>query len=78
MKVAQSRLNLCDPVDYMGHGILQARKLEWVAFPFSSGSSQPGDRTQVSWIAGGFFTSWATREAQVLKMYIYLKGEEME
>ena len=38
--------------------------LEWVAFPFSKGSSQPRDRTQVSRIAGGFFTSWATREAQ--------------
>ena len=40
------------------------RILEWVAFPFSRGSSQPRDRTQVSHIAGGFFISWATREAQ--------------
>ena len=39
------------------------RILEWVAFSFSSGSSQPRDGTQVSRIAGGFFTSWATREA---------------
>ena len=39
------------------HGNLQARKLEWVAFPFSRGSSQPRDRTQVSHIADGFFTS---------------------
>ena len=46
------------------HEILQARILEWVAFPFSRGSSQPRDRTQISRIAGGFFTSWATREAQ--------------
>ena len=51
-------------MDNTVHGILQARILEWVAFPFSSGSSQPRDRTQVSHIAGGFFTSWATREAQ--------------
>ena len=43
------------------HGILQARILEWVDFPFSRGSSQPRDRT---WTAGGFFTSWATKEAQ--------------
>ena len=43
------------------HGILQARILEWVAFPFSRGSSQPRDRTQVSCMAGGFFTSWATK-----------------
>ena len=40
----------------------QARILEWVAFPFSRGSSQPGDWIQVSHIAGGFFTSWATGE----------------
>ena len=45
-------------------GILQARTLEWGAFPFSKKSSQPRDWTQVSRIAGGFFTSWATREAQ--------------
>ena len=46
-----------DPTDYTVHGILQARILEQVAFHFSRGSSQPGDRTQVSCIAGGFFTS---------------------
>ena len=62
-KVAQSCLTLCNPMDYTVHGILQARILEWVAFPFSRGSSQPRDQTQVSSIAGRFFTSWATREA---------------
>ena len=46
------------------HGILQARILEWVGFPFSRGSSQPRDLTQASCIAGRFFTSWATRKAQ--------------
>ena len=46
------------------HGILQARILEGVAFPFSRGSSQPRDRTQVSRIAGRFSTSWVKREAQ--------------
>ena len=51
-------------MDYTVHGILQARILEWVAFPFSRVLSQPRDRTQVSHIAGGFFTNWATREAQ--------------
>ena len=45
------------------HGILQARVLEWVDIPFSRRSSQPRDQTQVSCIAGGFFTIWATREA---------------
>ena len=64
VKVAWSCLTLCDPMDYTVQGILQARILEWVAFPFSRGSSQPRDGTQVSWIAGGFFTSWATRETQ--------------
>ena len=44
------------------HEVLQARILEWVAFPFSGGSSQPRDWTQVSHIAGTFFTDWATRE----------------
>ena len=57
VKVAQSCLTLCDPVDYRVHGILQARILDWVAFPFSRESSQPRDCTQVSRIAGGFFTS---------------------
>ena len=64
VKVAQSCPTLCDPMDYTVHGILQARILEWIAFPFSRASSQPRDRTQVSCIAGGFFTSWSTREAQ--------------
>ena len=64
VKVAQSCPTLCDPKDYTVHGILQARILQWVAVPFSRGSSQPRDWTQVSRIAGGFFTSWATREAQ--------------
>ena len=60
VKVAQSCLTLCDPTDYTDHGILQARILEWVAFPFSRASSQPRGWTQVSHIAGRFFTSWAT------------------
>ena len=63
VKVAHSCLTLCDPMDSIAHGILQARILEWVAFPFSRGSSQPRDQTQVSCIASEFFTSWATREA---------------
>ena len=44
-------------------GILQARILEWVAIPFSTGSSWLKDWTQISCIAGKFFTIWATREA---------------
>ena len=103
VKVAQSCLTLGGPMDYIVHGILQARILEWVAFPsstdlpnpgieprsphwrwilyllshkgspgilgwvtypFSSGSSQPRNRTRVSCIAGRFFTNCAMREAQ--------------
>ena len=61
VKVIQLCLTLWDPMEYTVHGILQARILECVAYPFSSGSSQPRNRTGV---AGRFFTNWAKREAQ--------------
>ena len=64
VQVAQSCLTLCDLMEYTVHGILWARILEWVAFLFLRGSSQPRDRFQVSGIAGRFFSSWATREIQ--------------
>ena len=64
VKVAQSCLTLQLPGLY-SDGILQARILEWVAFPSFRGSSQPRDGTQVSCIAGRFFTSWATREKHI-------------
>ena len=58
------------------HGILQVRTLEWVAVPFSRGSSQPRNQTQVSPTAGRFFTSWTTREAPGLMVYdVYLLCE---
>ena len=60
VKVAQSCPTLCNPMDYTVHGIFHAKILEWVAFPFSRGSSQPRDWTQVSRVAGRLFTSWAT------------------
>ena len=63
VKVAQSCPTLCDPMDCIVSRILQARILEWAAFPFSRESSQPRNRTQVSCIVGRFFTTWATREA---------------
>ena len=67
--VTHSCLTLCNPMDCNPpsssvHGILQARILDWAAISFSRRSSRPRDRTQVSCIAGGFFTVWATREAQ--------------
>ena len=101
VKVTQSCLTFCKPIDYTVHGILQARileclsllqgvfptqrsnlglprcrrilyqlshkgsprTLEWVAYPFSSGSSWPRYQTGVSYIVGGFFTNWAIKEA---------------
>ena len=69
---AESCLTLCNPLDcsHPGsciRGILRARIPEWVATPFSRGSSQPRDRTQVSFIAGRFFTIRATKEAPLIK-----------
>ena len=77
MLVTQLHLTLCCPMGYSWpgssvHGILQARKLEWVAIPFSRGSSQPRDRTRVSHIVGSFFNIWATREALESKLSFYL------
>ena len=68
--IEQLCLTLCNPMDCSPpassvHGILQASVLEWVVIPFSRGSSWPRDQTQVSSIAGRFFTIWATREALV-------------
>ena len=67
VKVTQSCLTLCNPLDNTVQGILQARILEWVVVPFSRGTFQPRDWTQVFCIAGGFFTSWATREALIIQ-----------
>ena len=54
------------------HGILQARILVWVAIPFSRGSSQLRDQTQVSCTAGRLFTNWATREARSLTYWTWI------
>ena len=79
-KSLQSCTTLCSTMDCSlpcssVHGILQVRILEWVAMPSSRGSSQSRDGTQVSCIAGVFFTIWATREAHsgiVLNYYTRL------
>jgi len=68
VKGTQPCPTVCDPIDYTVHGILQARILQWVAFPFSRGSSQPRYWTQVSHTAGRFFTSWA----YMPHIYIYM------
>ena len=57
VKGAQACPTLCDPLDYTVYGILWPRIPEWVAVPFSRGSSQSRDGTQVSSIAGGFLPS---------------------
>ena len=72
MLVAQSCPTLCDSVDccppgYSNHGILQARILEWIAIPFSRGSSWLRDWLQVSCTIGRFSTIWSTREAPEIK-----------
>ena len=55
----------CRQVLYQLNHKGSSRILEWVAYPFSRGSSKPRNRTRVSCIAGGFFTNWAVREAQL-------------
>ena len=76
VKVAQLCLTLWDPMDYSSpdssvHGISQARIVEWVAIPFSRGSSQLRDPTRVSLIADSFFTLWATRETSLWRVGIH-------
>ena len=80
--VTQSCLTLCDPMDSSlsgssVHGIFQARILEWVVIPFFRESSQPRSWSQVSRIAGRFFTIWASREAptcicECVYTYVYV------
>ena len=75
--VAQSYPTVWDPVNCSlpgssVHEILQARILEWVAIPFSRGSSWPKDQIWVSCIAGRFFTVWATREVSYKVIKIIL------
>ena len=53
----------CSPPGSSVQGILQARILKWLDIPFTRGSSLPRDRTQVSYIAGSFFTVWATEKS---------------
>ena len=79
-KSLQSCLTLCDPMDYslLGssvHVILQARMLEWVAMPFSRGSSQPRDQTHVSYVScfgRQIFTTSATWENLMMFLSCYL------
>ena len=72
--VPQSCPTLCDPMDCSPsgssvHGILQARIPEWVAMPSSRGFFQSRDQTQVSQIAGRFFTVWATGQSLLVRLW---------
>ena len=78
VKVTQSCPTFCDSMDYTVHGILQARTLEWVAFPVSRGSSQSRDQTQVCHMAGGFFTSWSTRLYTHTHTHTHVEMEKSE
>ena len=78
--VTQSCPTLCHPMECSPpgssvHGVLQARKLEWVAIPFSRETSQPRARTRVSHTAGRFFTIWTTRK---VPSYSYVHGGSKE
>ena len=77
MKVTQSCPTLSDPVDcsFSVHGVFQARLLEWVAVPFSRGSSQPRGGPQVSLTEGRFFTIWAPREAHGYESWTIKKAK---
>ena len=67
------------PPGFAVHVILQIRILQWVAIPFSRGSSRLRDWTQVSCIAGRFFTAWVTREYTIVTIWMQnskvLQGE---
>ena len=71
VKATQSCPTLWEPMDYRVHGILQARILEWAAFPFSRESSQPKDRTQVSCIAGRFLQLSHKGSPRILEWVTY-------
>ena len=70
--ITQSCPTLCNPMNYSPpgsfvHGIPQARILEWVAIPFSRGSSWLRERSQVSCIEDKLFTIWATKECVCMR-----------
>ena len=78
LKHTQSCPTLCNPMDCSPpgssiHGILQARILEWVAIPFSRGSSQFKDQTWVSCIVGRFFTSEPPGKPIINSIYAFIK-----
>ena len=81
MLITQLHPTLCDPIDCSlpgcsVHGSLQARILEWVAIPFSRGSSQPRDQTHVSCIAGRFY-SVSSHQGSILNALTMCLGKSL-
>ena len=70
VKVAQLGLTVCDPVDYIGHGILQARVLEWVAIPFSSDLPNPGIKPRSPTLQA----DWEVQTLRQVMQQLYQKG----
>ena len=73
MKVAQLCPTLCDLMDYIVYGILQARILEWVAVPFSRGSSQPGIEPRPPALQADFFFLPAEPQGKPTSLYFTSK-----
>ena len=77
VSVTQSCLTLCDPMDCSPLSMEFSRQEYWSGLAFSSPGDLPnqGPETQVSLIAGRFFTIWATREsAEIIYKVILLKS----
>ena len=70
VKVTQSCLTICNPIDYTVHGILQARILEWVAFPFSRDLLNPGTEPRSPALRADSLPA----EPQVHQLAIFMKG----
>ena len=70
MKVAQLGLTVCDPVDYIVHGILQARVLEWVDIPFSSDLPNPGIKPRSPTLQA----DWEVQTLRQVMQQLYQKG----
>ena len=75
VKVAQSCPTHCDPMDYTLHGILQARILEWVAVPFTRGSSQPGIKPRSPELQA--YSLPAEPQEKPAKVYIYIQKNKI-
>ena len=72
VKVAQSFPTLCDPMDYTVHAILQARILEWVAFPFSRDLLNPGIEPRSPTLLADFLPAEPQKQVKIMKYHYSL------